>query len=429
MTRANLIFLIYPVDLILSGQRTTRRQQKLIKTIREMTAPLDATGKDWPCKLYAKKAAVDALKPVATLVSGQNYQWALQGTAVHEGGSCQVGVSYDLMKTNVIMASYIGGCPLAGKYTFKVPALPSSDKALFTWQWWNKAGNREMYQNCAVVAIKGNADTFVGPQSYRANTGSCTNTEGVEDVFPNPGSQVFYGGDYASAKPSATISFTGQCTYDNNVEVTASAGGGSTGKGSGNGVATGATQTSGGGDSTQTGSNNSSGGGTSTTINTKSSTTANGAKGSSGGSSRTATGGPSAGNSASSSSGSASGSGSASQAEASASASSTTSSASTSTNNNMVLWILLAAVFLIIFGAAFAIFFFRNRNRKSGGGVSSDSDAALKKTKKHRRKSRHGVSSSESSSDSSSDSSSGRSDEKSSRHHHRKHKRHGSYSD
>lgn len=59
-------------------------------------------------------------------------------------GSCQVGVSYDMMKTNVILASYIGGCPLDPTYDFLVPPLPSSPKAIFSWQWWNRSGNREM---------------------------------------------------------------------------------------------------------------------------------------------------------------------------------------------------------------------------------------------------------------------------------------------
>ncbi|KAI5477425.1 hypothetical protein MNV49_006417 [Pseudohyphozyma bogoriensis] len=154
-----------------------------------------SSGSDWPCKKRGTKEIADALKPVATLVSGQTFKWELG-----DGGSCQVGMSYDWMETTVVMASYIGGCPLSTSYEFTVPEMPASDKALFWWAW---------YQNCAVVAVTGSADTFVGPQAFRANTGSCVTDEGYDPVFPNPGSQVIYGG------------------------------GGSTGKGAGSGVATG----------------------------------------------------------------------------------------------------------------------------------------------------------------------------------------------
>lgn len=50
-----------------------------------------------------------------------------------------------------------------------------------------------MYQNAAVVSVSGTAKSFTGPQIYRVNTfgeGVCVNTEGTDDVFPNPGPQV-----------------------------------------------------------------------------------------------------------------------------------------------------------------------------------------------------------------------------------------------
>lgn len=59
-----------------------------------MTSPLEADGSNFPAKKYATKAKLDALKPVATLVAGQEFSWNLGGTAVHNGGSCQVAIRY-----------------------------------------------------------------------------------------------------------------------------------------------------------------------------------------------------------------------------------------------------------------------------------------------------------------------------------------------
>jgi hypothetical protein len=69
-------------------------------------------GSNFPAKLYGTSATVSALTPVATLVAGETFSWELKGTATHNGGSCQVGISYDYLETMAVMASWIGGCPL-----------------------------------------------------------------------------------------------------------------------------------------------------------------------------------------------------------------------------------------------------------------------------------------------------------------------------
>lgn len=99
-----------------------------------MTAPLAKTGDDWPAKKRCTSEILSALEPVATLVSGADFEWNLAGTAVHNGGSCQVAISYDSCETMAVLASWIGGCPLSLPYTFKVPELPGADRAFFIWQ-------------------------------------------------------------------------------------------------------------------------------------------------------------------------------------------------------------------------------------------------------------------------------------------------------
>ncbi|GAA6004108.1 uncharacterized protein JCM10292_005887 [Rhodotorula paludigena] len=170
-----------------------------------MTSPLALDGSNWPAKGYATSATVDALEPVATLEAGKEFSWDLAGTATHNGGSCQVGVSYDYMQTQVVIASWIGKCPLEKPYTFTVPDLPGCAKCLFWWSWFNKTGNREMYQNAAVVAISGTATEFTGPQAFRINTygkGVCYLEEETDTIFPNPGDQVFFADGYSADTPS-----------------------------------------------------------------------------------------------------------------------------------------------------------------------------------------------------------------------------------
>ncbi|KPV76822.1 uncharacterized protein RHOBADRAFT_6848, partial [Rhodotorula graminis WP1] len=165
-----------------------------------MTSPLEKDGSNWPAKGRATKDIVDAIEPVATLVAGDDFSWDLAGTATHNGGSCQVGVSYDYMATQVVIASWIGDCPLKKPYTFKVPEkLPGCSKCLFFWSWFNRTGNREMYQNAAVVSISGTSTSFTGPQAFRMNTfgdGVCSLIAEEPVVFPAPGDQVIYGSGF-----------------------------------------------------------------------------------------------------------------------------------------------------------------------------------------------------------------------------------------
>ncbi|KWU45637.1 hypothetical protein RHOSPDRAFT_32559 [Rhodotorula sp. JG-1b] len=185
-----------------------------------MTAPLNKDGSNFPAKKYATKAKLDSLKPVATLVAGQEFSWGLGGTATHNGGSCQIAISYDMMETMVVIASWIGGCPLSHPYKFKVPDIPGCDKCFFIWDWFNKSGNREMYQNAAVVSISGTAKQFVGPQIFRANTfgeGVCETKEPNELIFPAPGDQVFYGAGLSASSPVTEVNCPG---WDNKKIVT-----------------------------------------------------------------------------------------------------------------------------------------------------------------------------------------------------------------
>ncbi|PYI27569.1 hypothetical protein BP00DRAFT_18855 [Aspergillus indologenus CBS 114.80] len=167
------------------------------------TNPLSSDGHDFPCKGYAN----DPFSSVANYSPGGSYSLELQGSATHEGGSCQISLSYDQGKSFKVIHSMIGGCPLTSKYQFSIPSDAPGGQALLAWSWFNKVGNREMYMNCAQVTIGGSKKREVAqqeiagavasyssaPPMFIANIngpGGCTTTEGQDVNFPLPGSSV-----------------------------------------------------------------------------------------------------------------------------------------------------------------------------------------------------------------------------------------------
>lgn len=118
------------------------------------TNPLQPSGEDYPCKGYAN----DPFQSQATYQPGQKYEMELEGSATHDGGSCQLALTYDKGKTFKVIESMLGDCPIPKKYSFTVPSDAPEGEAIFAWTWFNKIGNREMYMNCAMVTIGGSTN-------------------------------------------------------------------------------------------------------------------------------------------------------------------------------------------------------------------------------------------------------------------------------
>lgn len=117
------------------------------------TNPLQTSGSDYPCKGYAK----DDFDSQATYKQGQQYTMELEGSATHDGGSCQLALTYDQGQTFKVIESILGDCPIAKKYDFTIPSDAPDGEALLAWTWFNKVGNREMYMNCAFVTVGGDS--------------------------------------------------------------------------------------------------------------------------------------------------------------------------------------------------------------------------------------------------------------------------------
>lgn len=100
---------------------------------------------------------------VATYAAGSTMSATVTGTATHvsrasrgmsaelsfqNGGSCQFSMSYDNGATWKVIHSIIGGCLVDGlTMDVPIPKEAPNGKALFSWSWFNRSGNREMCES------------------------------------------------------------------------------------------------------------------------------------------------------------------------------------------------------------------------------------------------------------------------------------------
>ncbi|KAK3326034.1 hypothetical protein B0H66DRAFT_530037 [Apodospora peruviana] len=160
-----------------------------------MTTPLSSDGSNFPCKGYLSLLGTPQGASVATWPAGSTQHMTISGGAVHGGGSCQASLSVDAGQTWHVLHSYIGACPAINgdsSFSFRVPGdVPETKGAVFSWTWFNNLGNREMYQNCAVVDITGgrSGDDFgQRPAMFVADVGNgCTTVDSRDVLFPDPG--------------------------------------------------------------------------------------------------------------------------------------------------------------------------------------------------------------------------------------------------
>ncbi|KEF63698.1 uncharacterized protein A1O9_01676 [Exophiala aquamarina CBS 119918] len=196
-------------------------------------SPLDASGSDFPCKL--RSGAFDKEGASNVMAIGSPQTLSFTGSAVHGGGSCQIALTTDLAPTKdskwMVIKSIIGGCPAnvpgnlpadpagtgASTFQYTIPEGIAPGEYSLSWSWFNRVGNREMYQNCAPVTVTGGTskrDTqdrrrFEAVEAAKlrarqqqsasfpdlfvcnlAGINSCTTQENFEYEFPNPGPEV-----------------------------------------------------------------------------------------------------------------------------------------------------------------------------------------------------------------------------------------------
>lgn len=106
----------------------------------------------FPCKGFPKG-------PSVTTYESNTIAITLEGTAVHGGGHCQFGVSYDDKKF-VVLKTVVGNCLLDRmSYSFDIPKDAKGGDVTVFWTWINRIGNREYYMECADVTMNTNGNT------------------------------------------------------------------------------------------------------------------------------------------------------------------------------------------------------------------------------------------------------------------------------
>ncbi|KAF2032017.1 hypothetical protein EK21DRAFT_62064 [Setomelanomma holmii] len=181
------------------------------------SSPLEIDGSDFPCKMGAGGFQV---KTMNNWTVGSTQNLMLNGSAVHDGGSCQISVSADKIPTKAskwkVIYSIEGGCPPAppeahpelyqapgwNGFDFTVPPdLPNGEMTM-AWTWSNAMGNREFYMNCAPISISGSSDDKTAfealPDMQLASIDALTECDSVEQpknsfhgyAYLNPGKYV-----------------------------------------------------------------------------------------------------------------------------------------------------------------------------------------------------------------------------------------------
>lgn len=182
-------------------------------------SPLEPDGSDFPCKQRSGVYVKDGAPNVMAI--GEQQTLSFTGSAVHGGGSCQIALSTDTQPTKdskwMVIKSIIGGCPAsvpgnlpedangsgASTFQYSIPAGIAPGEYALSWTWFNKVGNREMYQNCASVTVtaatkkryvpapKSAKRQTSFPDLFRCNLGDgCVTPANVDIIFPNPGAEV-----------------------------------------------------------------------------------------------------------------------------------------------------------------------------------------------------------------------------------------------
>ncbi|GAB7362558.1 hypothetical protein MBLNU230_g2875t1 [Neophaeotheca triangularis] len=177
----------------------------------DMLAPLHPSGSEFPCRGYQNDQSIH---PVVTYEAGSTYNMSLEGSATHQGGSCQISLSYDNGATFRVIKSMIGDCPLKSTYDFTIPSYAQTGPALLAWSWSNLVGNREFYMNCAAVEIQAGTKSRRRrrdaqsiddlPFIWKADltqVNDCSTVEGTNTVYPHPGPDVEYGAGMDSSSP------------------------------------------------------------------------------------------------------------------------------------------------------------------------------------------------------------------------------------
>ena len=139
----------------------------------------------FPCKGFG-------VGPPTTTIYDNTVSVTLEGSAIHGGGHCQFGISFDNVNF-LVLKTVIYSCLLDSKsYSFKLPDNTPSGNLIVFWSWINKIGNREYYMECADVNV------------VNSNTNRNVALQGTELLVVNLPGYELVGEWYTGDPPSKT---------------------------------------------------------------------------------------------------------------------------------------------------------------------------------------------------------------------------------
>ncbi|NBU34285.1 hypothetical protein EB118_06980 [bacterium] len=157
-----------------------------------LRSPLNSAPFTFPCKGFPKG-------PSTQNVIGQVVV-TLEGTAIHGGGHCQFGVSFD-DRTFVVLETIVRNCLLTGmSYPIDIPSSIGTGPVTLFWTWINAIGNREYYMECADIYVSGSGSGTVSGLELLV-----VNLPGYPTIgeFGSPG--MYDGSDKLSSRKSITV--------------------------------------------------------------------------------------------------------------------------------------------------------------------------------------------------------------------------------
>ena len=112
-------------------------------------APLNTYGYKFPCKGFSKGPPTETFYSNTITVT-------LEGSAVHGGGHCQFGITYNDNEF-LVLKTVIRSCLMNSMtYEFQLPQNTPQGPVTVFWTWINAIGNREYYMECADILLSNN---------------------------------------------------------------------------------------------------------------------------------------------------------------------------------------------------------------------------------------------------------------------------------
>lgn len=168
-------------------------------------SPISASG--FPCKAQNGFKVSEQNK----MAVGEKQTLSFTGSAVHNGGTCQLSVALgqqpDGSTPFKVIKTIEGGCPgtNAGtkEFSFELPDSIPDGEHTFAWTWMpTSSGQPEYYMNCAPIEVTGGASDESNfsqlPDMLVANLPEltdCTQTVNTILKVPNPGDVVEHADD------------------------------------------------------------------------------------------------------------------------------------------------------------------------------------------------------------------------------------------